>query len=63
MSGMTFTTAYYVYIWDSSNVLGHPEFPVNPKILENLKVLAVVVSIDRTTELDAGGARTEFRGL
>jgi hypothetical protein len=21
MSGMTFTSAYYVYIWDSSNVL------------------------------------------
>ena len=42
---------------------GHPEFPVNPKISENLKVLAVVVSLDRTIELDAVGARTEFRGL
>jgi hypothetical protein len=46
-----------------SNPQGHPEFPVNPKISENLKVLAVVMSLERTTELDAVGARTEFRGL
>jgi hypothetical protein len=45
-----------------SRTLGHPEFPVNPKISENLKVLAVVVSLERTKELDTVGAHTEFRG-
>jgi hypothetical protein len=38
-------------------VLGHPEFPVNPKISENLKV---IVSLVRTAELEAVGARTKL---
>jgi hypothetical protein len=43
--------------------LGHPEFPVNPKISENLKVVSstcMKVSLDRTTALEAVGARTKL---
>ena len=41
-------------------MLGHPEFPVNPKISENLKV---IVSLVRTAELEAVGARTKLISL